>query len=89
VTIAIKQRYKNRGIVMIVSLPISGKSTEAVKIIDSITKTAITPPVKKFSRGALTQGPSTALSLHSGAGQHRIKRLRLRRCQDVLHVRAR
>jgi hypothetical protein len=35
-------------IAMIVSLPISGKSAEAVRMIDNITRTTITGPVKKF-----------------------------------------
>ena len=46
---------------------IAGKSTDAVRMIDSITSAAMTAPVKRFSQRPFTQGPSTALSLQSSS----------------------
>src|ERR1700736_592945 len=52
---------------MIFSLAASGNMTEAVRMIDNIRRTAITPPVNRLSQRVLTHGPSTALSLHSSS----------------------
>src|SRR6516165_10817016 len=52
-------------VAMIVSLPISGTSTEAVRMIDSITRSVMTPPVNRLSPRPLTRGPISASSLHS------------------------
>jgi hypothetical protein len=50
-----------------VSLVESGNSTDAVKITDSITRTAITAPVNRFKPRVLAHGPTTSLSLHKSS----------------------
>ena len=64
-------RQKDRGppasTPIIWPLVMPGKRTEAVRIIDSMTSTAITAPVKMLRRVELAQGPRTSLSLHSSS----------------------
>ncbi|CAJ0736986.1 hypothetical protein R77592_04180 [Ralstonia mannitolilytica] len=47
--------------------PMPGNSTAAVRMTESITSTATTPPVKMFIARPFVQGPSTALSLHNSS----------------------
>lgn len=47
--------------------PIPGNNTAAVRMTESITSTAITPPVKRFIARPFVHGPSTALSLHKSS----------------------
>lgn len=51
----------------IVAAEMSGNNTDAMSTTDNVTRTATTAAVNRLVRAPFTQGPSTALSLHSNS----------------------